>query len=435
MTGNSISRLYWENIREEVRTVNKVLFDIIEQISPDKTFPLYKMRYTYGETIINKGSFQLPLNAKSQMTSQDISSDLGYCAIPLTLLLNKDSEVFTETNSRIIPLQYLYPGQFFGLFETLSPYPYHPDDPKPIWSVSAGVRSIFMLPKISDVTRHNRIKREFRITELAPKKILDHWAIFSKFANHSIFTERRWYADVLIFSSHWIKKYENDLGWVKFRNYLLELAWLESQVLREKSTLGYLWESISSETITGYKTTPFYLDTLQHLIFIALGARPGFRCIFKKESAAPTDIIEEVYNNIYGLDNYAPLMMGSDRYISNSHHEPIYYSFNYPTLLHSSVEMNKPKRIITGMREIKRLIDSMERKIKSNNTSINAILKKIKFILYHPEKDHMYEEIEESKNILKNDQRIVEAMKHYQRKEFSTMAIFFRGCTSIFSDR
>lgn len=431
MQEDSILCLSWLDVREEVRKVNNVLFEIIEQISPNQKFPLYKIKYKHGEKIVSKGTFQLPSVTKNYSLPHNIQKDLNYCAIPLSLLLNKDSEIFTEIQSRIIPLQYLYPGQLFGLFEALSPYPYSIQDPKPIWSVAAGARSVFMLPKISDIVRHNRIKREFHVTTLSPKKLSDHWAIFSEIANHTVFKDRQWYSNILVFPYMWLKKQNNDIGWLKFRNYLLEIAWIEAQVLREKSTFGYLWESISSEAASSYKTKPYFIDTLQHLVFISMGARPGFRCIFQSESAAPTSIIEEVYDQVYDLGVYAPIIMGTNRLLS--HQPPIYYSFNYPTLLHSAIEINKPRRTITGMREIKRLIDVMERKIKYNITAVTNVLKDIKYDFFHHENDP-YGEISLSKHIVSLDPKISIALSYFKGKEFASAAHFFRGCVGISSN-
>ncbi len=428
MKKNQVVSLSWQEVRDDVQKTNKKLFDIIEKISPDKNLPLYKLTYAYGDKIVNKGIFQLP--AYLNEMHQPLPYDLKYCAIPLCLLLNKDSEVFLESPSRIIPLQYLYPGQFFGLFEALSPYPYHPYDPKPVWSVSAGARSVFMLPKITDGVKHQRIKRELHINASPPKNLSDHWKVFSEIANHPTFNDQQWFSDILVFPRIWLEKNDNDIGWLQFRNYLLELAWMEAQVLREKSTLGFLWESISTEIASGFKTKPYFLDTLQHLVFISLSARPGFRCIFQETSACPSPIIENVYNNIYDLGDYAPMIMGTGRLNTMPAHTPIYYSFNYPTLLHSAVEINKPRRIITGMREVKRLIDAMNRKINYHQTAVTKILQDIEYTLYHHEKDP-YEEIELSKNIILSDQAISAAMIRYQGKEFSAASHFFRGCVSI----
>lgn len=47
------------------------------------------------------------------------------------------------------------------------------DRTKPVWSVSAGGRSVFMLPEISDIDGHNRIEKEFEIDIDTPKKWFD----------------------------------------------------------------------------------------------------------------------------------------------------------------------------------------------------------------------------------------------------------------------
>lgn len=218
---------------------------------------------------------------------------------------------------------------------------------------------------------------------------------------------------------------DTDLGWTRFRNYLLELAWLEAQMLREKSTFGYLWESISTEIASGFKTRPYFLDTLQHMVYIAMGARPGFCCISQSESAAPTKIIEEVYEKVYDLESYAPLLMGVERFQTSACHDPIYYSFNYPTVLNSAIDVDKPHRTINSIREIKRLTDLMRRKIQADATSITSVLKNIDYVFFHDEED-IYKEITLSKYIPQDDHRIYNAMAHYREKSIPSAARFFR---------
>ncbi len=87
MKEDLISRLYWVDVRDDVRRVNKAFFDIIEQISPDRSLPIYKLRYRYGEKIVDRGTFQFPSNSIRHVSvfSKQELEDFNYCAIPLHL--------------------------------------------------------------------------------------------------------------------------------------------------------------------------------------------------------------------------------------------------------------------------------------------------------------------------------------------------------------
>jgi hypothetical protein len=122
---NAIREGSWSDFRQAVKNVNVELFQIIEQISPSKKFKLYEVTYGYGEKITDLGTVCLPdstgelfkLNAPELPDSY--REQLGYCPTPLILQLTNGSEVFVDTQERIIPLNIFTPGDLYGLFESI----------------------------------------------------------------------------------------------------------------------------------------------------------------------------------------------------------------------------------------------------------------------------------------------------------------------------
>lgn len=430
----------WDRVKEDVRKCNTTLFSLIEALSPDKTLPLLKARYPFGAKIVDNGILQLPcvdgklVPIENAELDKNFKEHLNYCSIPLSLLLNKDSEIFVETKKRVIPLQYIKQGQFFGLFESLSPYPYHIDDPKPIWHVTAGTRTIFMLPKISDAIGHNRLKKHFHLQRETPKNLGEHWHVFRELASHMSGTTGHWHSNILIFPKSWFEARLDNNAWLRFKNYLVELAWLEAQILREKSTFGYLWESFSSLTTKNFRTKPYFAESVKHLMLIAIGARPGYIPAEGNDNPAPIHFFENVYTDLYDLKHYPPILMHATRF---SHTEtdkcPIYYSLAYPTVLHHDVNLEQPNRTMPQLREIRRLMNIIQVRIQNMPTTAANLLKHITYSYYHSE-DDPYEEIEHTNNIA-NSHRWQNILRRYPGKKFPISAPLLRGVIEISTQR
>ena len=54
-----ITQIYWQNVRKEFAKANKKLAQIIDGIAPDKKLALIKIRYAFGDKIIEEGKFSL----------------------------------------------------------------------------------------------------------------------------------------------------------------------------------------------------------------------------------------------------------------------------------------------------------------------------------------------------------------------------------------
>ena len=140
------------------------------------------------------------------------------------MVLSSSNEVFVETKRRVVPLNYFLPGNLFGVFEVMNQLTNNFSEP--MWSVTAGARSVFLLPRINDAIGHNKIRKEFNSVLKPPQILSDQFEIFKEIALKT--TDSDWYNEILIFTGDWFTN-ENAQS-VKFYKYLLDLCWKQIQL-------------------------------------------------------------------------------------------------------------------------------------------------------------------------------------------------------------
>jgi len=185
-----IQEFTWDDVRKKVQEVDPTLAKLIDQISPSKKYKLFQVKYAYGDLILKDGVLQLPIKKGCLLPVTDPSLDaslkekLGYNTIPLFLTLHNSNEVFIDTGTRVIPLNLFRAGSLLGLFETADKCFNFSSK----WSVSAGARSIFMLPKISETGGFKRLRLQYRLPSRANlHQFSDHWHVFKDYSNFTSF--------------------------------------------------------------------------------------------------------------------------------------------------------------------------------------------------------------------------------------------------------
>lgn len=425
----------WSDFREDVKKINNGLFEIIEQINPSKKYTLIKVQYPYGEAILEEGIPCLP-DIKGHFSRIDsanipasIKEKLSYCATPLALQLVNSGEVFLEIGERIVPLYLFVPGSMFGLFEAATHLCERPVSP--IWNVTAGARSVVMTPKITDAIAHNRIRKELGIKNPPPKNLADHWNIFKSIVKHSD-VENPWLCEILFFTKDWLKDHKEDIGWIKFHEYLLKESWIQSSHMRTRTELSMMWETFA--TAVGHrhlKPNSYIVDTVKNLMYLALGQNPGFKVADDNELALPTKLIEEVYKNIYLLKEYAPTILHTYRLDIREKNLPVYYSLAYPTLLEGTPSIRHAASIMSELREVKMLMDMLLKVLEKYSGGQYAIIKNTLFKYFHNEQDR-FGEMSVTDDILLNNSTITNALaKKFPGKIFAKNGQFFKGCIEI----
>ncbi len=421
-----LQELTWNEVRNEVKAVNIDLYHSIEAIRPDPSFTLYKVNYSFGDLMIKRGQLQLPtieglLSFSEATLNVKTRKNLAYSPIPLLLVLNNSCEVFITNNERIIPMHFAKSGALIGLFESLD-YLSHTQS-APLWDVSAGARSLFMLPHITEKQGISRLMKAYRLPHnIQLKSLSDQWEIFKRIAEKEK-TANPWSCEILLFSKKWFDM-EKDLAWSEFYRYVFQCGWQRIQFTFNQIERAFIWQAII-EVVEKRNLKPrhYIADTVKHLFAIASNRYPGFIPIDQEYDAAPIRLLQDIFTQVYGLKNYYPTFMGT-RSLDQLNEQPVYYSLNLPTLVEGIPPLEKKSnRIMVDLREVKLLIDTF--KERSSFLEQHPKFKHIKFDYYHTEKD-IYGEVKLSAEIALEDHRFL-----YPDQEFCMHSPFWRGCIKI----
>ncbi len=425
-----IKETYWDEVREDVARLNPELAKICDEISPGKDCPLLRIRYPYGATIVDKGTFNLPhMGNLVPLTHVDIpvhlKEKLGYSAIPFSLVLHNDIEVFVESGARVIPVNFHKSGNVFGAFESMDLLANIQSNP--IWSVSAGGRSVFMLPRITDKVGHNRLRKEFGIScDEPPPDLQGHWKVFKEI--YECFSDpNEWYNEVLVFTNEWFKN-SHDAMWLKFQLYVCKLCWFQSRLQRDAIEFGLLWSSFGNEMSgRNLRPRPYLVETLKQLLSIAKGVAVSFKPAVG-ETTLPVARIQEAYLNCYNLKTYIPTIMQPCKLQADV--IKAYYSLALPTVLESTPFVRNAPSIIEDERDIKRLLDTLIRAIKLDSSVMNPI-QHVKYDFFHSDVDQ-YGDICSSKLLVQEDEAFLGPhAQSFNGRTFCSTAPFFKGCIRI----
>jgi len=419
-----LEQIFWEDIRPKVKTIDPKLTSLIDNISPDKKYPLVSGKYSYGQSIVKDGQF-IKLDNNSEQNK--LLGQLTYSQIPLFYVLHNSCEVYIDTDYRIIPLNLFTPSSILGLFETMDVLYGRSSNPK--WSVSAGARSIFMLPKIYGSAGFRRLRTRYHIpldTQL--KELSDHWKIFKIIANHKSF-EQSWHTEILLFTGAWFKNFKKgDIHWNNFYQYLMRHAWSQAQFAIEKVTLRLYWEHfIDIISSRNFKPIPYISDQIKHIMLIATGQWPGFTTGDSEQLFAPMTGLQNAFIDTYQLKKYLPTIMYPSLFDGKS---PVYYSLAYPTLLEGSPHRKSKSTIMLDVKEIKLLLDILKSDKTKNIKFKNNFLDNIALDYFHVENDPLGE-VKSSETLISTDPNLLADNKNYPSRIFCPTSSFWRGCIQL----
>jgi hypothetical protein len=423
----------WQEVSSDVKKINPLLFDIIEQFGPSKKLRLYKVRYPYGAKIVDNGQFNCLsergelLSINHECIAEQIKKDLTYRTIPLALVMYNSAEVFIKDEQRVVPMRLLKSGELFGVFEIIE----SPNDEgtASVTNVSSGARSAFLLPKISDSLCHKKLVNELGLSSSLPNGLADHGLIFAEVGSHPDFVGQ-WYSEILFFSKDWFEERNNNAGWVRFTKQLYEIGWYQSQYWRNQTTFGLLWKTlISAIKRKNIRPRPYLVDTVKHLIFVSTGAIPGFSTSEVDQEALPAKIIQDLYIKIYGLKSHFPIIMIPHHFLPKDVDSSVYYSLSYPTLLETSLNPKQAPTIIEDLRDIKQLIALLDNEFDVEVKILHNVIQGINFDFYTCEQD-IQGKINSSTDLPRIDKLFCGNNANCDRT-FPYTSPFLRGCIRI----
>jgi len=425
----------WHMVQEKIININPELSKIINQLNIGKEFTLFEAEYPFGTTILKQGRLHIP-NEQGNIVPIDDSTipstirhRLTYNPVPLSLVLENNTEGYIDIETHSTPFALLTPGDIFGSWELFDLPILKPQSSN--WSFNAGARSIFMLPKISSSNAHLKLRSKYGVSPYPPKDTHAHFQIFNTLANHKDFSQP-WRNKLIFFPIEWIQQQDNpnNPAWTLFFHYLLKKAWRESLHLRTHMTFELIWHSLTSELDKrNLKPKRYLIDTLKHLLGISIGALPGFAPATNSQ-IAPIDGIQQSYTNVYGLQQYIPTIMVPSKLSISEETMPVYYSMQHPSILAYLDQIFTTRSTFRDLQDIKYLMEMLLTKLKRDKKSIYALLEHIKFDYFHTEKDPSGE-IRPTTDIFKGDDRFLKIAGKKDSRNFAYSASFLRGCIRI----
>src|SRR3990167_1485624 len=440
----SLSKVYWGDIRNKVAKVAPRFAEIVDNLDPDKSFPLYLAYYPYGaiDADTNSSLFPKSNGGYYRLSDSDVPKDvlehLGYSIndTPFGMVLEKQIECFVDlkNSGMTIPRVIYTAGTINPLTTLLRNNNNRKYGPSNLLTSTAGSRSVYMLPNIGDTANHTNLQRDFNVKASTPKSIYEHWQIFKEIAN-SEKANSDWRCCVMYFSEKWIEIINNSHSWYELKQYVHEQAWskLEYEMYRVEYDMIF---SIIQQT-HDLRPNPYLADIAKHLFSITIGASPGY-VPASDNDALPLDLLQNAYAESYGLKKYIPTILQPSHYNFEEDKLPIYYS-----LLNLSTNVFSPKsRAVSNtsveLRELEHIMNVFIVELTEKNgmcisDSIMAkIARCVKFNYYHNKIDR-HGIIRPSMEMLDHDPRLRGNFNEANTPTsvFSRDAQFVRGCIGI----
>lgn len=433
---------------------NQEVLDILEDLLPnfakaikrceDIDCNVYKVDYPFGAEIIRNGKIYLPLDNGGSIALNDpmlpdvIAKDLNFNPAtedPLVLVLNKKSEFYYRPSSgRIMSHAIVEPGSMIGI--PRATYVPEPGSTLPksslCWELNAGARFLFMLAKIADKSKYDKLSKNLKVKIHPPTSTENQWDVFTELAKKC---GSPWRSSLLFFPRKWIELITQE-DYLAISSYLMHRQRASYNVLHNRIVL---WNTALNEIEKQKRMiyAPYVLSTARQFLYIAAQGSVGFKPAINDESA-PITFFQEIFENGYGLldENQSSIIM-EPGYINLEDGEPIYYSLNHPILAEHKPDTFKGKSQITLLDELSRAVNSYKSGvIDSYDINIPPDLAQIvttaDFEFYHSNDDPVnYKNIQNSRLIIEEDKRFL----FNQKTPFAENSSFFKGCIKIIRKR
>lgn len=434
----SAEKLSWKQARADVAKVNPEFAKLIDELNPGNKYWLVKATYPYGCPVLQRSVLTLP-NAKGHVVpitdssiDPEIKQGLGYNlnSNPVSLVLNNSFEIFLPLADRTIPLSgIIKPGTAFGAWRVLNPK--NTEQPVFVWEMTAGARSVFMLPKITETLKHQKLEKTLGVNLPLPRTLMQHFDVFKIIANSEQMSHKPWNAQILYFCEDWFK-HLNDSKWAAFYSYFHRSGWAANEFWRNQP----IWNLIFSLVLQNYESKPnaYVMDTAKYLLNMGVGAMPGMGPVCDTLTG-PFDFIQEVYNSVYEIRNYPPIIMQPHFFdLKDQNANPVYYSLQFPNALEFKPSTRQRASVISDLHEIKSLMKRYENDLISNKynidgTSLMILFDKVKYTYFHSAVD-LHDGMCDSSE-MKDDIYLRTTLDGKVYENFPSTCLFGKGCVQV----
>ncbi len=438
---NKLTLVNWKVIQPELSIVNPTLAKLISQLSIRRKLKFLIAHYQFGDPIEHQGQFFLPstqgnIPFQNGQASPKISHTLDYLwhGMPIAVVMSNTVETFIRLPTHIIPLRTWHTGDILSSAQlfTRRSFPLHG-----AYSICAGTRSLFTLPKISHQLYNQRLQKYFDLKSVhCPKTFHQQWPLFHEIAHANNFRQN-WHATLLFLPNILVEDIEKNSHALPLKHYLLEQNWKQSQFTQFHGTYDLIWSLFINQFEHGHYHTHI-LETAKSIIKIALGILPGYApCT--DDSMAPTGELIDTLIDIYKIRYYWPVFM-TPSYLSTKH--PVYYALHKPTCHYALPSSTNSKRTINELQHIQTIIEAFNRHIKLdlfpfslNNSMIAKTLEVVEFDYFHP--NHPNSDNANIEELFAADPRFGEYItKKFpdhakQKRQLPNVSLFFHGCIRI----
>lgn len=249
---NRVETLLWQDVRGTLINADAKLVEIIDKISPDDTFKIYKLRYNYGQEISTKGRLNYPVSPtevvpmSSSVVPEELRNDLGILHfLPLIYIVTNSVSIFFDVDGQISPMKSIPEGAFLGIWSFLDTS--LKDVIPAIWNLRAGVTTILNPNKLNINGAHNNY--------------------VSINYNH----DYNWDTELLCFANKW-SLHQNDSHWQGLYNHIANQNWSRLNFWRNQFTWDYLFSFIQTKLRAVPSKNVFPL--LKQLFLIQSGNMP-----------------------------------------------------------------------------------------------------------------------------------------------------------------
>ena len=432
-TREPVQTMLWRDIRDQVEIINPQLTQVIDNINPPDSCRLYRIKYDYGDEIVQRGNLMIPTkegltSIRSSEIQSSIREDLcyNYGTNAFCIVLNNSIEVYLDLQHRTIPIYTGGPGGAIGLWAALSRSCNH--QPPFLWNISAGSRSVFMLPKISDKVSHNRMTKALGVKVDKPKNYLEHRHVFTALAKNTEMV-KPWHCEILAFSKEWFEYFKDPI-WQPLHYYFLKSTWDGSEYFRNL----YIWNTVFSYIVEKrhLRPNPYLHDTVRHLFGIAVGGMPGFVPL-TDDSLGPISDMQTIYDEIYRLKEAMPAIMGPAT-IRRDSNDPVYYSLNFPTSTVVSPKNNTRANLISEVNEFDDLLSRYVKEIRNpeynlHHSVLHETIQSTYFKMLHTSPSN--DRIMPSTIIPSIDDRFAALSTKFKQQAFPETSSFWNGAVAI----
>jgi hypothetical protein len=435
---NRFQEITWKEAGKLIKPLCPSLHKIINKLSPDASFKIYRISYPYGMKIIKDDKLHFPGEDYEEIPIDDsnapdfLKNNLKRRVFPFAIMLSNKAEIYKKMSNRLISRFVLKPGSFFGLWGQLDES--SADYTKWGWTLISGARSVYMLPKISSAAGHRKIQTQYGISSHVPKTWPEHHDVFVELIRSPDFPEK-WDSEILFFSDKWFETATKDSAWQEFYLYMFQEGWKESHYWRENTEFELLWESFLDVLIEKNFKPNLYLNCIvKQLIVAGMGVVPLFTVADDKNALGPFSAIQEIYLDDYKVEQFPIIMV--PHHFSLDDEYPSYYSVQFPNLLQSvPVPLTIPS-VLSALPEIKKLLFEFKSLAIAKNvqesTPIARFFNRTEIKYFHSREEKM-NDIHSTDEFPKLDDRFkkfsTNNKKYYPQKlSFPGGSQFINGC-------